>query len=160
MAFAVTVCLTLSPAAAPPSLLAALRSGPDEDGTSCASVALDAAATYAFHLVTSFLAAVSAAALTAAAHDDATDAPSALVVDARPESTARQVFRKKLREGQLDDREIEIDVAESKPQLEIMGPAGMEDMTEQLRGMFSQMGQNRRKTRKMRKSSNGKNTCK
>jgi len=82
--------------------------------------------------------------------DDATDASSALVVDARPESTARQVFRKKLREGQLDDREIEIDVAESKPQLEIMGPAGMEDMTEQLRGMFSQMGQNRRKTRKMR----------
>ena len=46
-----------------------------------------------------------------------------------PENMARQVFRKKLREGLLDDREIELDVAEAKPQLEIMGPAGMEEMT-------------------------------
>jgi ATP-dependent HslUV protease ATP-binding subunit HslU len=50
------------------------------------------------------------------------------------------VFRKKLREGQLDDKEIEIDLAEARPQLEIMGPPGMEEMAEQLRGMFSQMG--------------------
>ncbi|WP_348706561.1 AAA family ATPase, partial [Acidovorax soli] len=42
------------------------------------------------------------------------------------DSTARQVFRKKLREGSLDDKEIEIDVAESRPALEIMGPSGME----------------------------------
>ncbi|MGC3983910.1 MAG: AAA family ATPase [Pseudorhodoferax sp.] len=54
---------------------------------------------------------------------------------------ARQAFRKKLREGQLDDNEIEMDVADAKQALEIMGPAGMEEMTEQLRGMFSQMGQ-------------------
>src|SRR5665647_2427572 len=47
------------------------------------------------------------------------------------ESSARQNFRKKLREGQLDAGEIEIDVAQSPPQLEIMGPAGMEEMTEQ-----------------------------
>ena len=47
-------------------------------------------------------------------------------------------FRKKLREGMLDDKEIEIDVAEPRRQLEIMGPPGMEEMTEQLRGMFSQ----------------------
>ena len=66
-----------------------------------------------------------------------------------PDSTARQVFRKKLREGQLDDKEIEIDLAEARPQLEIMGPAGMEDMAEQLRGMFSQIGQGKRKTRKL-----------
>jgi ATP-dependent HslUV protease ATP-binding subunit HslU len=67
-----------------------------------------------------------------------------------PDSTARQVFRKKLREGGLNDREIELDVAESRPQLEIMGPAGMEDMAEQLKGMFSQLGQGRRKTRRLK----------
>lgn len=66
------------------------------------------------------------------------------------ESTARQTFRKKLREGQLADREIEIDVAQSSPQLEIMGPAGMEEMTEQLRGMFGQLGQQKRQTRKLK----------
>lgn len=66
------------------------------------------------------------------------------------DSTARQVFRKKLREGQLNDKEIEIDLAEARPQLEIMGPQGMEEMTEQLRGMFSQWGQDRRKTRKLK----------
>jgi ATP-dependent HslUV protease ATP-binding subunit HslU len=67
------------------------------------------------------------------------------------ESTARQSFRKKLREGQLNDKEIEIDVAQSLPQLEIMGPAGMEEMTEQLRGMFGQLGGGaKRKTRKLK----------
>ncbi len=66
------------------------------------------------------------------------------------DSTARQVFRKKLREGALADKEIEIDVAESRPALEIMGPSGMEEMTEQLRGMFSQMGQDKRRTRKLK----------
>ena len=65
------------------------------------------------------------------------------------DSTARQVFRKKLREGLLDDKEIDIEVAEARPQLEIMGPQGMEDMAEQLRGMFSQMGQDKRRTRKL-----------
>ncbi len=67
-----------------------------------------------------------------------------------PPNTARQVFRKKLREGLLADREIEIDVAQSAPQLEIMGPAGMEEMTEQLRGMFGQMGQSKRQQRKLK----------
>jgi ATP-dependent HslUV protease ATP-binding subunit HslU len=66
------------------------------------------------------------------------------------DSTARQVFRKKLREGQLDDKEIEIDLAASAPQLEVMGPAGMEEMAEQLRGMFSQLNMGKRKARKMR----------
>ena len=68
----------------------------------------------------------------------------------QPENTARQTFRKKLREGSLDEREIDMDVAQSNPQLEIMGPAGMEEMTEQLRGMFGQMGQQKRQTRKLR----------
>ncbi|MBL0423732.1 ATP-dependent protease ATPase subunit HslU [Ramlibacter alkalitolerans] len=66
------------------------------------------------------------------------------------ESTARQVFRKKLRQGELDDKDIEIDVAEAKPNLEIMGPPGMEDMTEQLRGLFTQFGGTRRKSRKLK----------
>jgi len=65
-------------------------------------------------------------------------------------NATRQAFRKKLREGQLDDKEIEIDVAEQRPPLEIMGPAGMEEMTEQLRGMFSQIGGGKRKARKLR----------
>ena len=69
-----------------------------------------------------------------------------------PENVARQSFRKKLREGQLAEREIEMDVAQSSPQLEIMGPAGMEEMTEQLRGMFGQMGQQKRQTRKLKVS--------
>ncbi|MBS0509403.1 MAG: ATP-dependent protease ATPase subunit HslU [Proteobacteria bacterium] len=63
---------------------------------------------------------------------------------------ARQVFRKKLRQGELDDKDIEIDLADARPQLEIMGPQGMEEMAEQLRGMFSQLGQERRKTRKLK----------
>jgi ATP-dependent HslUV protease ATP-binding subunit HslU len=67
-----------------------------------------------------------------------------------PDGTARQAFRKKLREGLLDDKDIELDLAEAKPQLEIMGPAGMEEMTEQLRGMFSQFGAQKRKTRKLK----------
>jgi ATP-dependent HslUV protease ATP-binding subunit HslU len=67
-----------------------------------------------------------------------------------PDSTARQAFRKKLREGQLDDREIEIDLAEAAPAMQVMGPSGMEEMAEQLRGMFSQMGQERRRKRKLK----------
>ncbi|AMO24248.1 ATP-dependent protease ATPase subunit HslU [Ramlibacter solisilvae] len=66
------------------------------------------------------------------------------------EGTARQTFRKKLREGLLDDKDIEIDVAEQRQPLEIMGPAGMEEVTEQLRGMFNQFGGARRKTRKLK----------
>ncbi len=78
--------------------------------------------------------------------------PARAAAGAEPlaDNTARQVFRKKLREGLLDDKDIEIDVAEGRPALEIMGPQGMEEMTEQLRGMFSQMGQEKRKTRKLK----------
>ncbi|HEY6132599.1 MAG TPA: ATP-dependent protease ATPase subunit HslU [Rubrivivax sp.] len=69
---------------------------------------------------------------------------------AAPDSTARQVMRKRLREGSLADKEIEIEIAETKPALEIMGPQGMEEMAEQLKGLFSQMGPERRKKRILR----------
>ncbi|MGL6110160.1 MAG: ATP-dependent protease ATPase subunit HslU [Rubrivivax sp.] len=66
-----------------------------------------------------------------------------------PDSTARQVMRKRLREGALNEREIEVDLAEARPSLEIMGPQGMEEMAEQLKGLFSNLGQGKRKTRKL-----------
>jgi ATP-dependent HslUV protease ATP-binding subunit HslU len=66
------------------------------------------------------------------------------------ESVARQAFRKKLREGQLAEREIEIEVSAAAPQLEVMGPAGMEEMTEQLRNMFGQLNHTKKQTRKLR----------
>jgi len=65
------------------------------------------------------------------------------------DNTARQIMRKRLREGALADKEIEIDVADAKPALEILGPQGMEEMAEQLKGLFSQMGQGKRKTRRL-----------
>jgi ATP-dependent HslUV protease ATP-binding subunit HslU len=67
----------------------------------------------------------------------------------REENTARQTFRKRLREGQLDDTEIEIEVEQPMPQMEILAPPGMEEMTEQLKGMFAGMGREKKKTRKM-----------
>ena len=66
------------------------------------------------------------------------------------DNTARQVMRKRLREGSLDDKEIELDLAESKPSLEIVGPQGMEEMAEQLKGLFSQMTPQKRQTRKLK----------
>jgi ATP-dependent HslUV protease ATP-binding subunit HslU len=69
---------------------------------------------------------------------------------AAPDSTARQVMRKRLREGLLNDKEIELDLAEPKPTLEILGAQGMEEMAEQLKGLFSQAGAGKRKTRKIR----------
>jgi ATP-dependent HslUV protease ATP-binding subunit HslU len=66
------------------------------------------------------------------------------------DGTARQIMRKRLREGALDDKEIEIEVADAKPAVEIMGPQGMEEMAEQLKGLFSQLGQSRRSTRTLK----------
>jgi len=68
----------------------------------------------------------------------------------REDNSARQTFRKRLREGQLDDKEIEIEVAQPVPQMEIMSPPGMEEMTEQIRGMFAGLAQGKKKTRKLR----------
>ncbi|MES2888271.1 MAG: ATP-dependent protease ATPase subunit HslU [Pseudomonadota bacterium] len=68
-----------------------------------------------------------------------------------PDSTARQVMRKRLREGTLNDKDIDIEVAEARPTLEIMGPAGMEEMAEQLKGMFANVGAPaKRKTRQVK----------
>ena len=64
-------------------------------------------------------------------------------------TSTRQVFRKKLREGQLDDKEIEIDVA-AQVSVEIMTPPGMEDMTSQLQSLFEGMSPNKTKKRKMK----------
>ena len=68
------------------------------------------------------------------------------------ESTAntRQIFRKKLREGQLDDKEIEIDVAAPQMGVEIMAPPGMEEMTNQLQGMFQNLAGDTKKSRKLK----------
>ncbi|RJX33460.1 MAG: ATP-dependent protease ATPase subunit HslU [Oxalobacter sp.] len=63
---------------------------------------------------------------------------------------ARQTFRKRLREGSLDDKEIELEVADSTPTMEIMAPPGMEEMTEQIKQMFSGMGGGRKRSRKMK----------
>jgi ATP-dependent HslUV protease ATP-binding subunit HslU len=67
----------------------------------------------------------------------------------REENAARQTFRKRLREGTIDDLEIEIEVAQAAPQMEIMAPPGMEEMTEQLKGMFAGLGREKKKARKM-----------
>ena len=66
------------------------------------------------------------------------------------DNTARQVMRKRLREGAMDDKEIEIQLSEGKPSMEILGPQGMEEMAEQLKGLFSQMGQEKKITRKLK----------
>ena len=66
------------------------------------------------------------------------------------ESPTRQKFRKKLREGELDDREIEMEVAVSQPQMEILAPPGMEELTTQIQGMLSNLGGGRKRLRKMR----------
>ncbi|WP_431474700.1 HslU--HslV peptidase ATPase subunit [Marinobacter sp. KM021] len=66
------------------------------------------------------------------------------------DSATRQMFRKKLREGELDDKEIEIDVRSGGAGVEIMAPPGMEEMTNQLQSMFSNLSSDKRKTRKMK----------
>jgi ATP-dependent HslUV protease ATP-binding subunit HslU len=70
--------------------------------------------------------------------------------DLKPtDSATRQKFRKMLREGALDDKEIEIEISALPPQMEIMAPPGMEDLTSQIQGMFQQIGGGRRKMKKM-----------
>ena len=69
--------------------------------------------------------------------------------NSEPESSTRQKFRKKLREGDLDDREIEIEVSSAGSGVEIMAPPGMEEMSQQLQGMFQNLGGNRTNTRKL-----------
>ncbi|WP_058305248.1 ATP-dependent protease ATPase subunit HslU [Vitreoscilla massiliensis] len=70
--------------------------------------------------------------------------------EAQPESNTRQKFRKMLRDGSLNDKEIEIEIAQGAAAMSIMGPPGMEDFTQQLQGMFANMGQGKTKKQKMR----------
>ena len=79
-------------------------------------------------------------ALLTPARDTATDS----------ESATRQKFRKMLREGALDEREIEIEVAAAPAQMEILTPPGMEDLTSQLEGMYQNLGAGRRRARKLK----------
>jgi ATP-dependent HslUV protease ATP-binding subunit HslU len=65
------------------------------------------------------------------------------------ESSTRQVMRKRLREGTLDDKLIEVEVEAPRQALEVLGPQGMEEMAEQLKGLFAQMGGGRKKTRRL-----------
>ncbi|MWJ28705.1 ATP-dependent protease ATPase subunit HslU [Halomonas sediminis] len=67
----------------------------------------------------------------------------------RQDSGTRQAFRKKLREGQLDDKEIDIEISAHGPNVDIMTPPGMEEMTNQLQSLFSNMGQQKRETRRV-----------
>lgn len=69
--------------------------------------------------------------------------------EAERDSTTRQVFRKKLREGSLDDKEIEIELSKITAGVEIMAPPGMEEMTSQLQNMFSNMNKGETATRKI-----------
>jgi len=65
-------------------------------------------------------------------------------------TSTRQIFRKKLREGKLDDKEIELDIAAPQKEIEIMAPPGMEDMTSQLQGMFQNMTGEKTSKRKLK----------
>jgi ATP-dependent HslUV protease ATP-binding subunit HslU len=70
--------------------------------------------------------------------------------EATEDSAARQRFRKKLREGELDDKEIEVEVAATQAQMEILAPPGMEELTQQIQGMFQNLGGGRKKLRKLK----------
>jgi len=69
---------------------------------------------------------------------------------ATEDNPTRQKFRKRLREGELDDKEIEIEVSVMGPQMEILSPPGMEELTTQLQGMFQNLGTSRKKLRKLK----------
>jgi ATP-dependent HslUV protease ATP-binding subunit HslU len=66
------------------------------------------------------------------------------------DTATRQKFRKKLREGELDEREIEIEVSATQPHMEIFAPPGMEDLTSQIQNMFQNLGQTRKRSRKLK----------
>ncbi len=70
--------------------------------------------------------------------------------EASDNSNTRQIFRKKLREGKLDDKEVELDLAAAQVGVEIMAPPGMEDMTSQLQSMFQNMSSEKTKKRKLK----------
>ena len=67
-----------------------------------------------------------------------------------PESNTRQIYRKRLREGQLDELEVNIDLAAVSASVEIMAPPGMEEMTSQLQGMFANLGAQKKRSLKLK----------
>jgi ATP-dependent HslUV protease ATP-binding subunit HslU len=75
--------------------------------------------------------------------------PPARDTETDTSSSTRQLLRKKLREGDLDDKEVEVEISSNHPGMEIMAPPGMEEMTSQLQSMFSNMSRQQRKTQKM-----------
>jgi ATP-dependent HslUV protease ATP-binding subunit HslU len=75
--------------------------------------------------------------------------PPARDTEADTSSSTRQLLRKKLREGDLDEKEIEVEISSAAPGMEIMAPPGMEEMTNQLQSMFSNMSRQQSKTQKM-----------
>jgi len=78
-------------------------------------------------------------------------APAAEPAPPPADNAARQIMRKRLREGALDDKEIEVDLREARPgSVDIMSPPGMEEMAQQLQGLFAQVGQGKTQTRKLR----------
>jgi len=78
--------------------------------------------------------------------------PASFDADAAPaqDSSTRQKFRKRLREGELDDKEIEVEVAAQAMTAEIFAPPGMEELTQQIQGMFQNLGGGKKKLRKMK----------
>lgn len=81
------------------------------------------------------------------------EARGAGFTDADPDTantSTRQLFRKKLREGELDDKEVDIDIEQMSMGVEIMAPPGMEEMTNQLQGMFSNLGNGRKSTQRLK----------
>jgi ATP-dependent HslUV protease ATP-binding subunit HslU len=73
-----------------------------------------------------------------------------LLPQSSPDNDTRQRFRKMLREGQLDDREIEVDVRQSASSMEILAPPGMEELSQQLQGMFASLGSGQTKPRRVK----------
>src|SRR4029079_12084570 len=73
--------------------------------------------------------------------------PGVPVAEGNDANSTRQRFRKMLREGKLDDKEVEIEVAQSQASMEIFAPPGMEELTQQIQGMFQNLGGMRRKRR-------------
>jgi ATP-dependent HslUV protease ATP-binding subunit HslU len=71
-------------------------------------------------------------------------------LEQKKENNTRVLFRKKLRNGELDDKEIEIEISTPSLNMEIMGPPGMEDMTNQIQNIFSSLGNDKKKRRKVK----------
>ena len=84
------------------------------------------------------------------AEDRAEDRILDVLLPGSEEGNTRQTFRKRLREGQLDDKDIDIEMRETQVELQMMAPPGMEELTQQIQGMFAGLNQQRKKTRQLK----------